>query len=36
MYANDARKWFDLARKIAITRGERFDELNDWLGLVSL
>jgi hypothetical protein len=36
MYANDARKWFDLARKVSTAKGERFDELNDWLGLVRL
>jgi len=36
MYANDARKWFDLARKISHDKSERFDELEDWLGLVRL
>lgn len=35
IHANDARKWFELARKISSDKGERFDDLDDWLGLVS-
>lgn len=33
----DARKWFELAKKIAKEQGGRaFDDCDDWLGLVSL
>ena len=33
----DARKWFELAKKIAKEQGGRaFDDCDNWLGLVSL
>lgn len=35
-YGNDARKWFEMAKKISFEKGEKFDELEEWLGLVSL
>lgn len=35
MYGNDARKWFELAKRIADEKGCRFYEVDEWLGLVS-
>jgi hypothetical protein len=34
-YIMDAKKWLETARKIAIEQGRVFDDVDDWLGLVS-